>query len=104
MKEGERGERTTSRRVVSAPEEQLATLPPPFSLFGPFSIPLIPFFRPRRRIQRAYVPPLPPLSRFLVPEAFPRGSSLTLRASLFMFGVRMLLEDITTGLAWSYAL
>lgn len=42
---------------------------------------------------------LPPsLSRSLA-VAFPHGSSLTLRAPLFMSRVRMLLEDTTTGLA-----
>lgn len=84
-----------------------AISPPPFLLLALLSVPLYltsslhPFLSPCRRVcvSSFSLPlPSPSLSRSLT-VAFPHGSSLTLRAPLFMSRVRMLLEDTTTGLA-----
>lgn len=90
-----------SRRVVSAHEEQLAPRDslPGRSLLGPFSIPLTPFFLPFVLVAGACVYTVPLLS----PSSRSRGVSTRILVNTvgfsFHVGVRMLLEDITTGLA-----
>lgn len=70
---------------------------PPFS-FTLLSVPLY-LTSPLHPFLSLRVSSVSPSLSLVSPVAFPRGSLLTLRAPLFMSGVRMLLEDITTGLA-----
>lgn len=101
MKEGERGERTESEgRECSRGTTRAPRLPPrPLSAW-PLFHPAYPFlspFRPRRRSMRIYRS-LSPL-----PSSRSRGVSTRILVNTvgfsFHVGVRMLLEDITTGLA-----